>query len=121
MNNFITLEGGYLAIATFILLVTIFVTTRPFMSKNAFKIGFPLVLGFLVFAIGLHFYITTNRMNKVKEAFENGQTVICESRAIRKVAQTILINKNNDWKINEYQFISDKYERGFHLARCIVK
>jgi hypothetical protein len=120
MSSFITLEGGYLVIAAFILAITAFVTTRPFMEKGAFKKGMIIVSLFLAVAILAHFYITTKRMSDVKEAFEAGKIIICESRATRKVAQTVLVDKSKNWRLEGDIFYSDEYSRGFHSARCIV-
>ncbi len=119
--NFFILEGGYLVIALFILVVTAIVTTRSFVPKNSFKKIFPFVFGFLIIAIGSHYYITTSRMNDVKEGFENGKLIICESRAVRGASRTVMIEKNKNWKLSEdYLFTSPEYLRGFHAARCIV-
>jgi hypothetical protein len=46
---FFKLEAGYLGIAVFALLITLFVTTRPFMGKGAVKKGF-LLVGSALFA-----------------------------------------------------------------------
>jgi hypothetical protein len=121
MIKFLELEGGYLFIAFVVLMVTLFVTTRPFMSKGALKKGMVWVSLVLAFFIGLHFKITTDRMNEVKEAFNQGKTVICESRLMRKMAQSIDINKNRDWKLEGDLFVSPHFSRPFHTARCIVK
>jgi len=120
MSSFITLEGGYLVIAAFILAVTAFVTTRPFMEKGAFKKGMIIVSLFLAIAILAHFYVTTKRMDSVKTAFEAGKVIICESRATRKVAQTVLVDKNKNWRLEGDIFYSNEYSRGFHSARCLV-
>jgi uncharacterized membrane protein YjgN (DUF898 family) len=121
MLKFLELEGGYLVIALLVILVTLFVTTRPFMSKGALKKGVLGVVLFFTIAIGLHFKITTDRMNDVKNAFLNNQKIICESRARRKVAQTVLVEKQNEWQIEGDLFVSPNYSRAFHSARCIVK
>ncbi len=121
MEKFLELEGGYLFISFVILAVTLFVTTRPFMSKGALKKGMMWVSLVLAFFIGLHFKITTDRMSEVKSAFNKGKTIICESRALRKVAQSVDINKNRDWKLEGDIFTSPNYSRPFHTARCIVK
>jgi len=121
MSKFLELEGGYLVIALIILLVTAFVSTRPFMSKGAFKKGMLWTSLVLVFFIGLHFKITTDRMKSVKEAFANNHTVICESRATRKVAQSVDIDKSREWSLEGDLFVSPNYSRPFHAARCIVK
>jgi hypothetical protein len=121
MSKFFELEGGYLFIAFVILLVTIFVTTRPFMSKGALKKGMIWVTLILSLFIGLHFKITTDRMDEVKSAFNEGKTIICESRALRKMAQSIEINKNRDWTLEDDIFTSPHFKRVFYTARCIVK
>jgi len=121
MEKFIELEAGYLFIGLVILLVTLFVTTRPFMSKGALKKGMLWVSLVLAFFIGLHFKITTERMSEVKMAFNEGKTVICESRATRKVAQSVDINKEREWKLEGDIFVSPNYSRPFHTARCLVK
>jgi len=119
--QFIELEGGYLAIAFFVLAVTAFVTTRNFMSQKSFKIGMLSVGAFFTIAILLHYFITIERMNEVKKAFQSGNNVICESKVIRKVAQSLTINKKLGWKLDGDIFVSNEYERGFHTARCIAE
>ena len=119
--QFLELEGGYLAIAIFVLGVTAFVTTRSFMGKNSFKIGILSVGAFFTLAILLHYFTTTQRMNEVKGAFQNGGNVICESKTIRKIAQSLTINQKLGWKLEGDIFVSNEYERGFHTARCIVE
>ena len=121
MKNFLYLEGAYLILGGIILLITVFVATRPFMAKGAWKKGVLWVSLIIAVMIGLHYKITTNRMAKVKEAFENGKTVICESRMQRKVAQFVTIKKENDWKLENDNFVSPNYIRPFFSARCIVK
>jgi hypothetical protein len=121
MEKFFILEGGYLIIAALILLVTLFVTTRPFMSKGAPKKGLAYVTLVLAFFIGAHYYITTSRMAEVRSAFENGQDVICESRVLRKAAQSVIIKKSDNWQMDGDNFVSPNFSRPFHSARCIVK
>jgi hypothetical protein len=121
MEKFLELEGGYLVIGFVILAVTLFVTTRPFFTTKAIKIGMSSVFIFLSFAIGGHFKITTDRMSTVKEAFHEGKIIICESRAQRKVAQSVDVLKSNKWKLEEDVFSSPSYNRVFHSARCLVK
>jgi len=121
MEKFLELEGGYLFIGFVILLVTLFVTTRPFMSKGALKKGVGWVLVVLSFFIGLHFKITTDRMTEVKSAFKEGKTIICESRATRKVAQSVDVSISNEWLLEGDLFRSPNYSRPFHSARCLVK
>ncbi len=121
MQQFFILEGGYLVIAFIIVLITLFVATRPFMSKTALRTGMISVILVLSFFIGSHYYVTTSRMADVRTAFETGQVVICESRMQRKVAQTVIIQKSNEWFMEGDNFTSPNYIRAFHSARCIVK
>jgi len=121
MEKFLELEAGYLFIGSFILLVTLFVTTRPFFKKGAVLKGFISVGIFLVITIGMHYKITTERMASVKSAFKEGKTVICESRATRKVAQSVDVNINREWTLEGDVFSSVNYGRVFHTARCLVK
>jgi len=121
MQNFLYLEGAYLILGAIILLITVFVGTRPFMEKGAWKRGLLWVSLVIAVMVGLHYKITTNRMEAVKTAFENGKTIICESRMQRKVAQSVYIDKENDWSLKDDNFISPNYVRPFFAARCIVK
>lgn len=120
MSNFIILEGGYLVIAAFFLMITAFVTTRPFMEKGLFKKVFPAVFLFFVIAIGIHHYMTIDRMKTVQKAFNNNETIICESKDRVRMSRSVLIEKKNNWRIENFMFVSDDYTRGFHSARCVI-
>ena len=121
LKNFFFLEGAYLILGGIILLITLFVGTRPFMSKGAAKRGLMWVSLVLAIAIGAHYTVTTNRMAEVKSAFENGQVILCESRMQRKVAQSVIVQKSNEWFLEGDNFVSPNYTRPFFSARCIVK
>ena len=121
MSNFLELEAGYLFIAFVMLSVTLFVTTRPFFSKGAMVKGLISVGLFWTFAIGFHYKNTTNRIDAVKEAYHSGVTVVCESRATRKVAQSVEVEKSREWILENDIFSSPNYGRVFHAARCIVQ
>ena len=121
MKNFFVLEGAYLILGGIILLITLFVGTRPFMSKGAAKRGLMWVSLVLAIAIGAHYTVTTNRMNEVKSAFEQDKVILCESRMQRKVAQSVIIQKSNEWSLEDDNFVSPNYTRPFFSARCIVK
>ena len=121
MNEFLILEGAYLFFAFVTLIVTVFVATRPFMSKGALKKGFSYVFIFLALAIALHFYITKSRMAEVATAFNSGKEVLCENRVYRKGANFITIKDNGEWSLKNDYFMSPNYTRDFFLARCIVK
>ncbi len=121
MHTFFLLEGAYLILAGVILLVTLFVTTRPFMGKGAVKKGLGWVSLVLAVLIGAHYWVTTNRMAKVAKAFEKGKPILCESRMLRKASQVVEVQKSREWRIENNNFVSPYYERPFFLARCIVK
>jgi len=121
MANFFFLEGAYLILGGIILLITLFVGTRPFMSKGAWKRGLLWVSLVLAIMIGAHYSLTMNRMAEVKEAFAKDLPILCESRMQRKVAQTVTIQKSQDWALENDNFVSPNYSRPFFAARCIVK
>jgi len=121
MKNFFFLEGAYLILAGIILLITLFVSTRPFMSKGAVKKGMFWVTLVLSVLIGAHYNMTVNRMTEVRVAFEKGLPIICESRMRRKVAQSVNIQKSKKWFLKGDNFVSPEYSRPFFIARCIVK
>ncbi|MEA3455583.1 MAG: hypothetical protein U9R26_03665 [Campylobacterota bacterium] len=121
MQKFLILEGGNLVIALFFVLIVLFVTTRSFMAKGAFKKGMTGILVVVTILIGWHYNSTVNRMIAVKIAFEKGQPVICESRMDRKAAQSVIIQKSLEWSMEGDNFTSPNYNRSFHSARCIVK
>ena len=119
MNTFFELEGAYLAIGLFLLGCAAFVTTRPFMPKGAFKKGMISVGMLIVTLVSAHFYVTTSRMDGVKEIFNEGGTVICENRMMRKVSRSVLISQELNWRVEGDLLTSDDYERDFHTSRCI--
>jgi len=120
MQTFFYLEGGYLILAAVVLAVTLFVTTRPFMGKGAVKKGLIGVGSVLAVAIGAHFYVTTARMAEVRHAFLQGERIICESRMLRKGAQSVILSRANGWELDGDYFRSPVYVRPFFTARCLV-
>ena len=120
MEKFLYLEGAYIILSVIILLVTLFVVTRPFMGKFAKRYGLLLVTGVLSVGIISHYIVTTKRMEEVRNAFKQGRDIICESRLIRKGAQSIIIRKEEEWRIEGDFFKSPNFERDFFLARCII-
>jgi hypothetical protein len=121
MQKFFILEGGYLVIAMFVLAIALFVSTRPFMPKGAYKKGLGITGFILAVFVGGHYYVTTNRMAEVRHAFDADKPILCESRMRRKVAQSVTVQKSKEWSMEEDLFISPNYSRPFHSARCIVK
>ena len=109
-----------LILGVFVLIVTLFVTTRPFIGKSTKKKGLSIVTAILVLMIGGHYWVTTERMKEVKQAFERGDAIICESRMIRKGVQSIILKKSLGWKLEGDFFVSEAYTRPFFTARCIV-
>jgi len=79
MQKFFILEGGYLLIGLFILGVTLFVSTRPFMPRGSYKKGLSIVGFVLAILIGAHFYVTTSRMAEVRNAFEQDKPILQDS------------------------------------------
>jgi len=120
MIQFLELEAGYLIIALFFIVVTYIVTTRNFMPKGALKKGMILVVPVMVFFIGFHYYITTQRMAKVKVAFLNGKTILCENRETFKGPGSIIIKKSAGWTLHDGIFSKPDRNKKFHSARCVV-
>lgn len=121
MKSFFYLEGVYLILGAIILLITLFVSTRTFMAKGAWKRGLFWVTLVIVVMIGVHFWVTTQRMQEVKNAFLHNKPILCESRMQRKMAQSVEIVKSNHWSLQGGNFVSPYYSRAFFSARCIVK
>jgi hypothetical protein len=122
MQTFLQLEGGYLIIGLFAIGVAIFIGTRPFIGDGkAWKKTVPFVLTTIFGFILVHYFVTTSRMADVKKRFFSGGAVICENKAVRKVAQSIIIDPKlpQGWEIIGDEFVSSKYSRNFHTARCL--
>ena len=58
MELFLKLEAGYLAIAIFILVVTIIVTTRKFIPSGVWKKALLIMTIIMGIFIGLHYIVT---------------------------------------------------------------
>lgn len=119
MELFFKLEAGYLGIAIFILAITLIVTTRPFVKSGIWKKSLAIMTIILGIFIGLHYIVTTNRIYEVEKTFNNGQKIICENRAIRKISQSVIIEKSNEWALADHMLSSPNYNREFFTARCI--
>jgi energy-coupling factor transporter transmembrane protein EcfT len=119
MELFFKLEAGYLGIALFVLIITLIVTTRSFVAKGIWKKSLAIMGVIMGLFIGLHYFVTTNRIYEVEKAFNSGEKVVCESRAIRKVSQSVLIEKSNNWDLQNHMLSSPNYSREFFTARCI--
>lgn len=116
---FLELEIAYIAIGIFILIVTAVVTLYSDLPKGAFKKGMIGVASLLTVMILAHYYITTARMNGVKEIFSEGGTIICENKMQRTISRSVLISKELDWRLEGHLFKSDNHVRDFHTSRCI--
>ncbi len=120
MQQFFELEAAYLVIGVIVLLITWFVSTRPFMSPTAPRNGLLGALLVIVLMIGGHYYMTTSRMADVRAAFAQDKQLLCESRMLRKVAQSVVVQRSKGWELKGELFVSPLYTRPFHTARCIV-
>jgi len=47
--------------------------------------------------------------------------LICESRMFRNASQSVEIQKDREWILDNYIFKSPNFNRGFFIARCVVK
>lgn len=119
MERFFQLEIAYIVIGIFFLVVTAFVTTRDFMPKGAFKKGMIGIFAIFAIMIGIHYYVTTKRMQGVKEIFNEGKTIICENKMRRTISQSVLISKKLGWRLEGDYFKNPDFERDFHTARCV--
>ena len=119
MQLFLELEAGYLAIAIFILAVTIIVSTRSFVAKGAWKKSIPIVFLIMGIFITAHYYMTVSRIYEVENTFNNNGKIVCENRAVRKVSQSVTIEKSNEWTLENHMLSSPNYSREFFTARCI--
>ena len=112
MQLFLELEAGYLAIAIFILAVTI-------VAKGAWKKSIPIVFLIMGIFITAHYYMTVSRIYEVENTFNNNGKIVCENRAVRKVSQSVTIEKSNEWTLENHMLSSPNYSREFFTARCI--
>ncbi|MBU1657596.1 hypothetical protein KKG72_00910 [bacterium] len=119
MELFFELEIVYIVIGIFILSVTAVVTTRDFVPKVAFKRGMIGVGSILAVMISAHYFITTKRMDGVKEIFNEGGTIICENKMQRTISRSVLISKKLEWSLVGDLFKSDNVVRDFHTSRCV--
>jgi len=116
--KFLEIEGGYIAIAIFFLIITIIVTTRSFMPKKALKNGLLIVGSIQIVFIGFHYYFTTERMKSIALLFHQGKTVLCENKESLMGSQAIIINKKAGWMLKDGIFSNPNFYRSFHSARC---
>ena len=119
MERFFELEITYMVIGLFFLAVTLFVTTRDFMPKVAFKRGVIGIISIFSIMIGIHYYVTTARMAGVKEIFNEGGQIICENKMRRTISQSVLLSKKLGWRVEGDYFKNADFERDFHTARCV--
>lgn len=116
---FFELEIVYIVISLFILGVTVFVTTRDFMPKGAFKKGVISVVIVMSLMVAFHYTITTKRMYGVEDIFNAGETVICENKMHRTISRSVLLSKELGWRLEDHLFKHNDYERDFHTSRCV--
>lgn len=117
--KFLELEAAYLVIAILILIVTAFVTTRPFSRNVSFKKIFSIVFLVLAFLIGFHYNMTSSRMNAVETRFLESNPIICENRTKKEFSRTIIIDLDGGWSLKDNVFTNPEYFKAFHSARCL--
>lgn len=117
MELFFKLEAGYLGIAIFILVITIIVSTRSFVKQNTWKKAIPLVIIVLGIFIGMHYFVTTSRIYEVENTFNNNGKIICENRAIRKISQSVTIEKSNEWLLENHMLSSPNYSKRIFYSK----
>ena len=120
MQEFFKLEAAYLIMGLVALAITWFVTTRPFMSQSAPRRGLIGVGIVVALMVGGHYALTTSRMAAVRDAFDADKPILCESRMLRKAAQSVVIQKSKGWRLEGDKFVSPAFVRPFHTSRCIV-
>ncbi len=121
MQEFLKLEAAYLVMGLVALLIAWFVSTRPFMSKEAPVKGLIGTLIVVVLLVGGHYAMTTHRMASVRAAFAQDRPLLCESRMLRKAAQSVVVQRSKGWRLEGNLLRSPHYVRPFHAARCIVQ
>ena len=119
MERFFELEIAYITIMLFFLAVTAFVTTRDFMPRVAFKRGMLGIGGIFMLMIGVHYMLTTQRMEGVATLFNQGETIICENKMHRTISQSVILSKKLGWRLEGDYFKNDDFERDFFTARCV--
>ena len=119
MELFLKLEAGYLGIGLFALAITLIVTTRSFVARGIWKKSLAIMTIIIGIFIGLHYFVTISRINEVEKTFNDGGKIICENRAVRKVSQSVTIEKSNEWALENHMLSSPNYSREFFTARCI--
>jgi len=119
MNLFFELEIPYIVIGIFFLVITAIVTTTSTLPKSSFKYGMSGVFALFAIMIGIHYFITTSRMDGVKDIFNKGGTIICENKMHRTISQSVLISKALGWELEGDEFTSKNVVRNFHTSRCV--
>lgn len=119
MQNFLLVETPYLVISIFILVVFLFVATRPFVSRLLLKRGLPVLLVFLSVGIGVHYISTENRAQEVKKGFEDGYIIFCSERRSKSGDRNIEVSKGDIWKL-EGEFFVNNDQNKFSIRQCVV-
>lgn len=120
MTHFFSMELPYIAIALFVLAVTVFIGTRSFISPFILRRFLPALAIFLALAIALHFKTTEDRAVEVEAAFKKGQVILCSERRSKMGDRNIEIVKGELWSQKEGFFINSAGNK-FSIRQCIVK
>ena len=117
MANFFKEEFIFILVALFILGITIFVTTRPFVAKGARK-AIPIVAAFLVLALIAHYNFRQNLVKEVRKGFEEGKTILCMDKT-NKIGYVVI--NAGEWKLQGDEFVHPEFPRSYNIRNCIVE
>ncbi len=115
--NFFKEEIIYIFISLFILGITVFVTTRPFMSKKA-KLAIPFMFLFLTLALIAHYNLRMEHIKEVREAFEEGKDIMCLDKT-NKIGHVMV--KKGEWRLKGDTFVNPEFARVYNIRQCIVE
>ena len=117
MANFFKEEFIFILVALFILGITIFVTTRPFVAKGARK-AIPVVAVLLAIALVAHYYFRQNLMQEVRQGFSEGKTILCMDKT-NKIGYVVI--HQGEWQLRGDEFVHPEFPRSYNIRNCIVE
>ncbi len=115
MLDFFKEEFVYILIALFILGITIFVTTRPFVAKGARK-AIPVVALLLAGLLWLHYSWRMHHIKEVAKAFDEGKNILCLDKTNKY--GSVLVHKG-EWQLKNDEFVHPEFPRSYNIRQCI--